>query len=181
MTFHLQLAVNGLEIVDPPFRKANRFSRIVVMKKEREVASFWFHLDGPQRVSFEQFVKDNKKLLLKIGSYEYSEWSDAINETQNLLDALIVLNLKYGVPYYFETIKENKLRYVLMGNWEGKWGQLPIKFRSAFLNNPKFSDLDDLDFFIVQGLFREHRKFDSVIEHVQILYESYVYFEEDPF
>jgi hypothetical protein len=171
----------GLETVDPPFLKAKKISRIEGMKMEREVASFWFHLDGPQKISFEKFVTINKKLLVKIGSYEYSEWSEAINETLCLLDALIVLNLKYDVPYHFETIKENKFKYVLMGNWEEKWGQLPNKFRSAFLNNPKFSDLDDLDFFIVQGLFREHRKFDSVIEHVQILYESYVHFEEDPF
>ena len=151
------------------------------MKKTSEVASFWFNLDGPQKISFDQFTSDNKTLLKKIESYEYSEWNEAILQTLNLLDALIVLNLKYGVPYEFETIKENKFRYALMGNWEEKWGQLPNKFRSAFLKNPKFSDLDDLDFFIIQGLFREHRKFDSVIEHVQNLYEAYVFFEENPF
>jgi hypothetical protein len=151
------------------------------MEKKSEVASYWFNLDGPQKISYEQFMSDNKKLLAKIESFEYSEWSQAIDETLNLLDALIVLNLKYDIPYNFETIKENKLRYVLMGNWEEKWGQLPNKFRSAFLKNPKFADLDDLDFFIIQGLFREHRKFDSVIEHVQNLYEAYVHFEEDPF
>ena len=156
-------------------------NKIYSMKKTSEVASFWFNLDGPQKISFDQFTSDNKTLLKKIESYEYSEWNEAILQTLNLLDALIVLNLKYGVPYEFETIKENKFRYALMGNWEEKWGQLPNKFRSAFLKNPKFSDLDDLDFFIIQGLFREHRKFDSVIEHVQNLYEAYVFFEENPF
>jgi hypothetical protein len=151
------------------------------MPKQSEVASYWFNLDGPQRISYEQFITDNKTLLKKIESYEFSEWSQALEQTLDLLDTLIVLNFKYGMPYEYKTIKENKLRYILMGNWEQKWGLLPSKFKSSFLNNPKFSDLDDLDFFVIQGLFREHRKFDTVIEHLQSLYEAYVFFDEDPF
>jgi hypothetical protein len=150
------------------------------MQKKSEVASYWFNLDGPQRVPYEVFIKDNKTLLKKIESYEFSEWSQALEQTLDLLDTLIVLNLKYGIPYKYETISNNKFRYILMGNWQQKWGQLPSKFKSAFLNNPKFSDLDDLDFFVVQGLFRQHRKFDSVIEHINSLYEAYVFFEVDP-
>jgi len=151
------------------------------MHKKSEVASYWFNLDGPQKVSYEKFIAENKTLLKKIESYKFSEWSQALEQTLDLLDTLIVLNFKYGIPYDYETIADNKFRYILMGNWEQKWGQLPSKFKSAFLNNPKFSDLDDLDFFVVQGLFRQHRKFDTVIEHVHSLYESYVFFEEDPF
>lgn len=151
------------------------------MHKKSEAASYWFNLDGPQRVSHEKFIAENKTLLKKIESYKFSEWSQALEQTLDLLDTLIVLNFKYGIPYDYETIADNKFRYILMGNWEQKWGQLPSKFKSAFLNNPKFSDLDDLDFFVVQGLFRQHRKFDTVIEHVNGLYESYVFFEEDPF
>ena len=154
---------------------------MLVMIKKSEVASFWFNIDGPQKLSYEQFIHENRKLIRKIEAYEFSEWSRAIEQTMSLLDALIVLNLKYGTPYEFETISDNKLRYILMGNWEQKWGQLPSKFKSAFLSHPRFSDLDDLDFLLVQGLFREHRKFETVIEHVQSLYEAYVYFEEDPF
>ena len=151
------------------------------MHKKSEAASYWFNLDGPQRVSYEKFIAENKTLLKKIESYKFSEWSQALEQTLDLLDTLIVLNFKYGIPYDYETIADNKFRYILMGNWEQKWGQLPSKFKSAFLNNPKFSNLDDLDFFVVQGLFRQHRKFDTVIEHVNSLYESYVFFEEDPF
>ncbi len=151
------------------------------MRNKSDVASFWFNIDGPQKTTYEEFIRENKKLIKKIEAYEFSKWSQAIEQTGNLLDALIVLNLKYEIPYTFETIKENKFRYMLLGNWEQKWGQLPNKFKSAFLTHPRFSDLDDLDFFVVQELFREHRKFETVVEHVQRLYEAYVYFEEDPF
>jgi hypothetical protein len=98
--------------------------------------------------------------------YPFTHWSEAIEETEDLADALIILNARYGIPYRIETAYRTRNRYLILQSWEAKWGELSNELRIMFIRSPKFNYLQFEDIDIVNGLFQQHKKFDSVKEHL---------------
>jgi hypothetical protein len=54
----------------------------------------------------------------------------------------------------------------LLQVWEKKWGTLPTKWRIGFVRHSGFSDIQWLDIEILEYMFTQHRKFESVIGHL---------------
>jgi hypothetical protein len=138
------------------------------MKKPEkdEVATFWYAFHGRLDTDYESFVLKNRRVLTKIGRYRYEQWSEAITDTGDLVDALITLNLRNGpipIKNGYPTTNE---RLGLLSVWEKKWGELPRKYRIGFVRNPKFKLFVNIDLEILVQLFQQHKKFDSVIDHI---------------
>ena len=131
-----------------------------------EVASYWYRVFDDQPIEFDVFVSKNRRLLRKLSLYPFSQWSEAIEETEDLVDALIILNARFGVPYRIYTAVETRNRYLILHSWEAKWGELSKDFRIMFIRSPKFNNLQFEDIDILRGLFQQHKKFDSVMEHL---------------
>ena len=131
-----------------------------------EVASFYYQTIGNQTIPFDDFVRSNRPFLRKMARYEFVEWSKAIEQNIDLVDALWWLNINFGVPYRIENVSSMRSRYELLNCWEESWGVLPKHFRVAFIRSPKMKNLDFVDIDILKGLFSQHKKFDSVFEHL---------------
>jgi hypothetical protein len=82
------------------------------------------------------------------------------------VDALITLNLRNGPIPSKNGYPTTNERLGLLSVWENKWGALPRKYRIGFVRNPKFKLLVNIDLEILVQLFQQHRKFDSVIDHI---------------
>jgi hypothetical protein len=134
-----------------------------------EIASFWYSQNSSLTIPYDTFVKDNRATLEKIKQYEFENWSQAILETGDLNDSLIWLNVRHGVPYRIETLDNVRSRVTLLYLWETKWGFLPKHFRIAFIKHPDFIYLKNFDFDIIAELFKQHKKFETVIEHIRML------------
>ena len=131
-----------------------------------EVASFWYRVFDDQSIEFDVFVSQNRRLLRKLSLYPFAQWSEAIEETEDLVDALIILNAHYGVPYRIDTACQTRNRYLILQSWEAKWGELSKDLRMMFIRSPKFNYIQFEDIDILKGLFEQHKKFDSVKEHL---------------
>jgi len=131
-----------------------------------EVASFWYRVFDDQPIEFDVFVSQNRRLLRKLSLYPFAQWSEAIEETEDLVDALIILNAHYGVPYRIDTACQTRNRYLILQSWEAKWGELSKDLRIMFIRSPKFNYIQFEDIDILKGLFEQHKKFDSVKEHL---------------
>jgi len=137
------------------------------MKNEiEEVASYWYRTFGNQKIPFDDFILKNQRLLWKLSRYQFGDWSSAIEKSVDLADALILLNARFGTPYRIFTVKSTKIRYRLLYSWERKWGKLSREHRIAFIGSTKLNALSEVDLDILYGLFDQHRKFDSVITHI---------------
>lgn len=138
------------------------------MKKPEkdEVATFWYAFHGRLDTDYESFTLKNRRVLTKIGRYKYEQWSEAIEETGDLVDALILLNLRNGPIPTKNGYPTTNERLGLLSIWEKKWGELPRKYRIGFVRNPKFKLFVNIDLEILVQLFQQHRKFDSVIDHI---------------
>lgn len=143
--------------------------------QELKVAEFWFSFGGKIQWDFDEarpnldydsFLKKNSRLIRKIAAYGEDKWSDIISETGDLLDALIILNIKFGPIARTDTFPSTNERRGLLGVWERKWGELPRKYKIGFVRNPKFKSFINIDIEILVELFQQHRKFDSVIAHI---------------
>ena len=132
----------------------------------KEVASYWYRVFDDQPIEFDVFVSKNRRLLRKLSLYPFTHWSEAIEETEDLVDALIILNARFGIPYRIETATQTRNRYLILQCWEAKWGELSKDLRIMFIRSPKFNYLQFEDIDIVKGLFQQHKKFDSVQEHL---------------
>lgn len=132
----------------------------------KEVASYWYRVFEDQPIEFDVFVSRNRRLLRKLSLYPFTNWSEAIEETEDLVDALIILNARFGVPYRIDTACQTRNRYLILQSWEAKWGELTKELRILFIRSPKFNNLQFEDIDIVNGLFQQHKKFDSVKEHL---------------
>ncbi len=131
-----------------------------------EVATFWYTFHGRLDTDYETFVAKNRRILSKIGKYQYAKWSEAIAETGDLVDALITLNLRNGPIPSKNGYPTTNERLGLLSVWEKKWGVLPRKYRIGFVRNPKFKQFTNIDLEILVQLFQQHKKFDSVINHI---------------
>ena len=131
-----------------------------------EVASYWYRVFDDQPIEFDVFVSKNRRLLRKLSLYPFAQWSEAIEETEDLVDALIILNARIGVPYRIDTAIQTRNRYLILQSWEAKWGELSKDLRIRFIRSPKFNNLQFEDIDILRGLFQQHKKFDSVKEHL---------------
>ena len=131
-----------------------------------EVASYWYRVFDDQPIEFDVFVSKNRRLLRKLSLYPFAQWSEAIEETEDLVDALIILNARFGVPYRIDTAIQTRNRYLILQSWEAKWGELSKDLRIRFIRSPKFNNLQFEDIDILRGLFQQHKKFDSVKEHL---------------
>ena len=132
-----------------------------------EVATFWYSFHGRLNTDYDEFVRKNRRILKKLGQYQYSQWSQAIEETGDLVDALIILNLQTGSTVPNKEYPTTNERLGLLSVWEEKWGVLPHKYRIGFVRNPKFKQFRNIEIEILVELFRQHRKFDSVINHIK--------------
>ena len=135
-----------------------------------EVASYWYRVFDEQPIEFDVFVSKNRRLLRKLSLYPFAQWSEAIEETEDLVDALIILNGRFGVPYRIDTAYQTRNRYLILQSWEAKWGELSKDLRIRFIRSPKFNNLQFEDIDILRGLFQQHKKFDSVNEHLYRLH-----------
>ena len=135
-----------------------------------EVASYWYRVFDEQPLEFDVFVSKNRRLLRKLSLYPFAQWSEAIEETEDLVDALIILNARLGVPYRIDTACQTRNRYLILQSWEAKWGELSKDLRIRFIRSPKFNNLQFEDIDILKGLFQQHKKFDSVEEHLDRLH-----------
>jgi len=140
----------------------------------KDVASFWYSLNWPQMVPFEDFISINHKLLKKISCYDYEQWSNAIEETGDLLDSLIWLNSRWQPTYGIYSARTTRAKFILLSQWEMRWGTLPKKFRIGFIRHPRFKNIEKFDLEILEGLFAQHKKFDSVISHLFGLHPDYL-------
>ena len=131
-----------------------------------EVASYWYRVFDEQPIEFDVFVSKNRRLLRKLSLYPFTQWSEAIEETEDLVDALIILNARFGVPYRIDTAIQTRNRFLILQSWEAKWGELSKDLRIMFIRSPKFNYLQFEDIDILRGLFQQHKKFDSVKEHL---------------
>jgi len=131
-----------------------------------EVASYWYRVFDDQPIEFDVFVSKNRRLLRKLSLYPFALWSEAIEETEDLVDALIILNARFGVPYRIDTALQTRNRFLILQSWEAKWGELSKDLRIMFIRSPKFNYLQFEDIDILRGLFQQHKKFDSVKEHL---------------
>jgi len=131
-----------------------------------EVASYWYRVFDEQPIEFDVFVSKNRRLLRNLSLYPFVQWSEAIEETEDLVDALIILNAHYGVPYRIDTACQTRNRYLILQSWEAKWGELSKDLRIMFIRSPKFNYIQFEDIDILKGLFEQHKKFDSVKEHL---------------
>ena len=131
-----------------------------------EVASYWYRVFDDQPIEFDVFVSKNRRLLRKLSLYPFAQWSEAIEETEDLVDALIILNARFGVPYRIDTALQTRNRFLILQSWETKWGELSKDLRIMFIRSPKFNYLQFEDIDILRGLFQQHKKFDSVKEHL---------------
>ena len=131
-----------------------------------EVASYWYRVFDDQPIEFDVFVSKNRRLLRKLSLYPFALWSEAIEETEDLVDALIILNARFGVPYRIDTALQTRNRFLILQSWETKWGELSKDLRIMFIRSPKFNYLQFEDIDILRGLFQQHKKFDSVKEHL---------------
>jgi hypothetical protein len=138
------------------------------MKKPEkdEVATFWYSFHGRLDTDYESFVLKHRRILSKIGRYRYEQWSEAITDTGDLVDALITLNLRNGPIPTKNGYPTTNERLGLLSVWEKKWGELPRKYRIGFVRNPKFKLFVSIDLEILVQLFQQHKKFDSVIDHI---------------
>jgi hypothetical protein len=134
-----------------------------------EIASFWYSQNSSLTIPYDTFVKENRATLEKIKQYEFQKWSQAILETGDLTDALIWLNVRFGIPYIIETLDNVRSRVALLYLWETNWGFLPKHFRIAFIRHPDFMYLKNFDFDIIAELFKQHKKFETVLEHIRML------------
>lgn len=142
------------------------------LPESNEVASFWYSQNGALSTPFDNFVKENRAVLEKIKKYDFERWSEAILETGDLIDALIWLNVRDGIPYKVETLDNVRSRVTLLYLWESKWGYLPKHYRIAFIKHPDFVYLKNFDFDIIAELFKQHKKFETVIDHIRMLVDS---------
>lgn len=131
-----------------------------------EVATFWYAFHGRLDTDYETFIVKNRRILNKIGMYQYKQWSEAIEETGDFVDALITLNLRNGAIPIKTGYPTTNERLGLLSIWEKKWGVLSRKYRIGFVRNPKFKLFVNIDLEILVQLFQQHRKFDSVIDHI---------------
>lgn len=132
----------------------------------REVASFYYSYNGPQAIPFETFIADKKKILSKIGQYEFDEWTEAIHEGTDIEEVLCYLVVNFGQIYATMTARSSRARLHLLQVWEKKWGALPTKWRIGFVRHADFSELQWLDLAILEYMFTQHRKFESVLDHL---------------
>ena len=86
----------------------------------KEVASYWYRVFDDQPIEFDVFVSKNRRLLRKLSLYPFTHWSEAIEETEDLVDALIILNERFGIPYRIETAYQTRNRYLILQSWEAK-------------------------------------------------------------
>lgn len=159
--------------------------------KIHEVAAFYYRSQGNQLIKFDDFVRQNRRILKKISQYEFTQWSESIDETDDLSDALLWLHVHIGMPVGTHRVTTTRARYELLHHWEQQWGELPNKYRTAFIRSPKMKSIQYIDLDILKDLFAQHRKFDSVIGHIErffranidldsILNDPFQYFLEDP-
>lgn len=132
----------------------------------REVASFYYSHNGPQTVAFESFIKDKKNILRKISTYDFDEWSEAIHQGTDIEEVLCYLVVNYGHGYNAMKARSSKARLHLLQVWEQKWGTLPTKWRVGFVRHSGFTDLQWFDIEILEYMFTQHRKFESVLDHL---------------
>ena len=152
-----------------------------LQERNREVASFFYAFNGPQEIEFDVFLKLNKKWLSKISQYEYKEWSEAIELGDSLEESLCFLLMNFGRKYSTLTASSVKARLHLLQIWERNWGAMPTKWRLGFIRHKKFDILGSLDLELLEYLFTQHRKFDSIIVHLFSLQrhsESYQLMED---
>jgi len=135
--------------------------------EKHEVATFWYSFHGRLDTDYDNFVSKNRRILNILGRYQYRYWSEAIEETGDLVDALITLNLRNGPIASRKGFPTTNERLGLLSVWEKKWGVLPRKYRIGFVRNPKFKQLESIDLEILVQLFQQHKKFDSVINHIK--------------
>lgn len=135
-------------------------------KKIHEVASFYYSYNGPQAIPFDTFVKDKNRILSKISSYNFDEWTEAIHQGTDIEEVLCYLVVNYGHSYNAMTARSSKARLHLLQTWEQKWGTLPTKWRVGFVRHSGFTDLQWFDIDILEYMFTQHRKFESVIDHL---------------
>lgn len=143
-----------------------RLTEKMKIPEKDEVATFWYRFHGRLYTDYEMFVVKNRRILSKIGKYKYEQWSEAIEDTGDLVDALITLNLRSGPIPLRKGYPTTNERLGLLSVWEKKWGELPRKYRIGFVRNPKFKSFENIDLEILVQLFQQHKKFDSVIEHI---------------
>jgi hypothetical protein len=134
-----------------------------------EVATFWFSFNGPQEVSFEDFVKKNNVVLQKISKFRYEDWSSKIEEGFSLLDVLIRLNMLHHIPYKFQNSGAIRSRIRALYRWEARYGLLPSNLRSSFIRHSIFEILKSFDIEILLELIDEHKKLDSISSHLSRL------------
>jgi hypothetical protein len=79
------------------------------LPESNEVASFWYSQNDALSVPFDKFVKENRPHLEKLNKYGFERWSAAILETGDLIDALIWLNVRDGIPYRIETLVQHQV------------------------------------------------------------------------
>lgn len=132
----------------------------------REVASFYYSYNGPQAIAFEAFINDKKKILSKIAQYDFEEWTEAIHEGTDIEEVLCYLVVNFGQIYATMTARSSRARLHLLQVWEKKWGVLPTKWRIGFVRHADFSELQWLDLAILEYMFTQHRKFESVLDHL---------------
>ena len=147
--------------------------------ESNEVASFWYTQNDELSIPFDKFVKDNRPFLEKISKYDFDKWSSAILETGDLTDALIWLNIRCGIPYKIEKLDNVRSRVTLLYLWEYSWGHLPKHFRLLFIRHPDFEYIENFDFELIAELFKQHKKFESVLDHIRMLFDPND--EIDPF
>ena len=135
-------------------------------EKVREVASFFYSFNGPQPLVFETFVKEKKKILGKISAYDFDEWTLAIERAADVEESLCFLVVNYGHRYQAMKSGSSKARLHLLQVWEKHWGKLPTKWRVGFIRHAGFSEIQWLDIAILEYMFTQHRKFESVIDHL---------------
>jgi hypothetical protein len=139
------------------------------LPESNEVASFWYSQNDALSIPFDKFVKENRPHLEKLDKYGFERWSAAILETGDLVDALIWLNVRDGIPYRIETLDNVRSRVTLLYLWESKWGYLPKHYRITFIKHPDFIYLKNFDFDIIAELFKQHKKFETVLDHIRML------------
>ena len=136
----------------------------------RDVANFFYQINlWPKKDDLSHFLNKNNRILNKIAQYEYGDWSNAVEITGDVVDALIYLNVRFGQIPASTGIPTVPERIALLHIWEAKWGLLDRRWRVAFIRNAKFRTLRNIDLEVIAELFTQHKKFDSVIHHIHLL------------
>lgn len=130
------------------------------------VVSYWYSVNGPQKLDSDEFTRKNLSLLKKIASYEESQWKCALYYTDDLCISLLVLNLHVGRPYDLKGRHFYTQSREILNLWQSYWGNLEPKWVPNFLSHKSMSFLKEIDIDILKKFISENRKLTAVSEEI---------------